>query len=90
MAGPLDGIDLTNPCLVWPRLQEAYYRLMAGERDVRSKFATQAGAQEEVEFASVSPDALLALVTRLKAECERRSGRRTNFAMTGRFRPRNY
>lgn len=90
MAGPLDGIDLSNPCVVWPRLQEVYYRRLAGETEVRVKFATQAGHQEEVEFGEVPIDALEAAISRLKADCERRQGRRGNFAMGSRFAPRRY
>lgn len=90
MAGLLDGIDLSNPCLVWPRLQEAYYRLLGGDREIRIKFAGQGGQTEEVEFAGADPKALLAEIERLKAACDRRSGKRRNYALTGRFRPRSY
>lgn len=90
MAGLLDGIDLSNPCLVWPRLQEAYYRLLAGDREIRVKFSTQAGHTDEVEFAGADPKVLLGEIERLKAACDRRSGKRRNYALTGRFRPRPY
>jgi hypothetical protein len=90
MAGLLDGIDQTNPCLVWPRLQEAYYKLLGGDREVRVKFANQAGSQEEVEFGAVDPKVLLAEIERLKAACARKAGQRTRYALTGRFRPRCY
>jgi hypothetical protein len=85
MPGPLEGIDLSNPCLVWPRLQEAYYRRLAGETEVRVKFATQAGHQEEVEFGLVPIKEIEAALTKLKADCERRSGRRGNYALGSRF-----
>lgn len=90
MASLLDGIDLTNPCLVWPRLQEAYYKLLANEREVRIKFAMQGGQTEEVEFGGANPSDLLAEIERLKAACARKSGQRTRFAMTGSFRKRPY
>lgn len=74
----LDGIDLTNPCLVWPRLQEAYYQLLAGETEVRVRFR-----EREVELARGNLELLQAEITRLKAECERKQGRRGRYAIRG-------
>ncbi len=81
MAGLLDGVDLTNPCLVWPKLQEAYYRLMAGEREVKIRFT-----QEEVDFHPGSMQALQVEITRLKALCDKAQGKRTRTANRAAFR----
>lgn len=86
----LDGIDVTDPCLIWPELQKAYYLLLKGDREVRVKFANQQGQTEEVEFSGVNPKDLLVEIEKLKAACARKSGRRTRFALPGRFRPRPY
>ena len=45
MASIFDGIDMADPCAVYPVLEAAYYRLLAGENVVRSKFG-----DEEMQF----------------------------------------
>ncbi|MDP1642728.1 MAG: gpW family head-tail joining protein [Phenylobacterium sp.] len=79
----LDGVDLSNPCLVWPKLQEAYYKLVAGETEVRVRFR-----EREVELSRVNLSLLQREIEQLKAACERRSGRRARFALRAGFRPR--
>jgi len=79
----LDGVDLTNPCLVWPKLQEAYYRLLAGDTDVRVRFR-----EREVEVGRADPKLLLQEIERLKAACERKQGKRARYAIRAGYRPR--
>lgn len=80
----LDGVDLSNPCLVWPKLQEAYYRLLAGDTDVRVRFR-----EREVEVAQANQKMLLQEIERLKAACERKQGRRARYAIRAGFAPRD-
>ncbi|MCV0427816.1 MAG: hypothetical protein K5905_20355 [Roseibium sp.] len=80
MASIFDGIDTTDPCLVWPILQSALYRLAAGEAEVRVRYedfdvAVQPANQKELER----------LITRLRVECARKTGKRSRFAMRGGF-----
>lgn len=79
----LDGVDLTNPCLVWPKLQEAYYRLLAGETEVRVRFR-----EREVELAPGSMTLLKKEIAELQAACDRKQGKRARFALRAGFRPR--
>ncbi len=79
----LDGVDLTDPCLVWPRLQEAYYKLLAGETEVRVRFR-----EREVELARANLELLKREIEQLKAACERKQGRRARYAIRGGFTPR--
>lgn len=90
MADLLDDHPDLDPCLVWPDLMKAYYRRLKGDTEVRVKLSTQAGHTEEVEFGDVNPDKILAQAERLKAACARKSGKRLRYAMTGRFRRRDY
>lgn len=78
--GILDGIDVSNPCLVWPRLQEAYYRLLAGDAEASARFG-----EDEVEFHRGDAAKLKAEITRLQVECNRRNGKRSRFAMRGTY-----
>lgn len=79
----LDGVDLTNPCLVWPKLQEAYYRILAGETEVRVRFQ-----EREVELARANLALLQTEITRLRAECDRKQGKRSRYAIRAGFTPR--
>jgi uncharacterized small protein (DUF1192 family) len=81
----LDGIDLTNPCQVWPQLQAAYYSLLAGETEARVRFR-----EREVELTQASLPALQREIERLKAECERKQGRRARYAIRAGFRRRGF
>ncbi|CTQ53553.1 hypothetical protein LP7551_02077 [Roseibium album] len=80
MASIFEGIDTTNPCLVWPVLQSALYKLAAGETEVRVRHedfdvAVQPANQKDLER----------LITQLKAECGRKNGTQARFAMRGGF-----
>lgn len=79
----LDGVDLTQPCLVWPPLQAAYYRLLAGETEVRVRFR-----EREVELARANLQLLDREIQKLKAACERSQGRRARYAVRAGFNPR--
>ncbi|SHL75854.1 hypothetical protein [Roseibium suaedae] len=80
MASIFDGIDTTNPCLVWPVLQTALYKLAAGEAEVRVRHE-----EFDVTLQPANQQELGRLVTKLKTECERKSGRRVRFAARGSF-----
>lgn len=72
MAGSIfDGIDMTNPCLVWPKMQEALDRLLVGESFVRARFG-----EDDVEFGKTNIAALQRRIADLKAECAAKSGGR--------------
>jgi len=80
----LDGIDVSDPCAVWPKLQECLLRLIAGEGVVRARFG-----DDEVEYRQTSIAELRAEVARLKGECEAKAaGTPRRFAMVGRMHPR--
>jgi hypothetical protein len=80
----LDGVDLKNPCEVWPILQGAYYKLLAGDTEVRVRFR-----EREVELARSNLALLKAEIDRLKAECERKTtGRRGRYAIRAGYAPR--
>ncbi len=76
MASVFDGIDTTNPCLVWPVLQQALYKLAAGEQTVRIKHGD---FDETLTQASVAD--LERMVNQLKSECNAKNGGRRRFAM---------
>lgn len=71
MASVFDGIDMSQPCLVWPKLQEVYDRLIAGENVVVARFGT-----DEKRWQGADKAALKARITELRAECDRAQGRR--------------
>lgn len=71
MASIFDGIDMTDPCQVWPKLEETYLQLLAGESVVRSKFG-----EEEVQFSAINISSLKAKIAELKAECSAMHSRR--------------
>lgn len=79
----LDGVDLTNPCEIWPALQGAYYKLLAGETEVRVRFR-----EREVELSHANLQLLQREIEQLKAACERKQGRRARYAIRAGFRPR--
>lgn len=80
MASIFDGIDTSDPCQVWPVLQTAYYKLVAGESEVRVRYQ-----EFDLAVQPASLQELGALITRLKGECSRKQGKRTRFAMRGGF-----
>mgnify|MGYP001011505833 CR=1 FL=1 len=65
-----DGIDMTDPCAVWPVMQAALDRLLVGETEVRARFG-----EDEVEFGRGNVAALQRRIADLKAECAAKSGR---------------
>lgn len=66
------NIDMTDPCAVFPKLQEVYYRLLAGENVVRSKFG-----EEEVQFSGVDIKELKRTIENLKAQCRAKGSSRS-------------
>lgn len=77
-----DGIDMTDPCAVWPVLQQALDRLLAGEMVTRARFG-----EDDIEFNRGSISAMQSRIRELKAECQAKtSGRRARFAIRAGFR----
>lgn len=83
MAGLLDGVDLTKPCEIWPILQGAYYKLLAGETEVRVKFR-----EREVELVRANLQLLDREIQKLKAACDKSQGKRARYAIRAGWRPR--
>lgn len=81
MAGSIfDNIDMSDPCAVWPKMQEALDRLLVGEGFVRAKFG-----EDDVEFGRANIAALQRRIADLKAECAAKSGRVRRHAIRGGF-----
>lgn len=60
----LAGVDLSDPCAVWPHLQRALYELAIGGGVVKTRFGA-----DEVTFNPADREALRGEIARLKAEC---------------------
>lgn len=71
MSSILDGVDMSDPCALWPKLQEVADRLLAGEQVVRSRFG-----EDEREWQKTDLRALNARIRQLKSECDRKQGKR--------------
>ena len=65
------NIDMSDPCVVWPKLEEVLTRLLAGQMVVRGRFD-----QDEQEFQRVDIEALQRRIHVLKAECAGKQGGR--------------
>lgn len=76
-----DGIDINDPCAVWPVMQEALDRLLVGETEVRARFGS-----DEVEFGRGNIGELRRRVAELKAECAAKGGKIRRHAIRGGFR----
>ncbi len=70
MSSIFDNIDMSDPCEVWPKLQEVHDRLLAGEMVVRGKFE-----EDEQEFQRVDLPAIIRRIRELKYECAAKSGK---------------
>lgn len=66
-----DGIDMSDPCALWPKLQEVADRLLGGEMVVRSRFG-----DDEREWQRTDLPSLQSRIRQLKVECANRSGQR--------------
>lgn len=64
MASIFDGIDMSDPCAVWPKLQEVLDRLLAGEMSVMARFG-----QDERRWQGSDVRALTARIAQLKSDC---------------------
>ena len=71
MSSIFDGIDMSDPCAVWPKLQEVLDRLLAGEMVVRARFG-----DDEQDFQRASIPALERRINTLKGQCLAASGQR--------------
>jgi len=69
MTSPFDGIDMSDPCSLWPKLQEVYDRLIAGEMVVKSRFG-----DDEREWQRSNSGELKDRIRQLKAQCARKCG----------------
>lgn len=75
-----DGIDMSDPCTVWPKMQKALDLLLVGEGVVRAHFG-----DDDVEFSRGNIAALQRRIADLKAECAAKSGRVRRHAIRGGF-----
>lgn len=75
-----DGIDMSDPCAVWPVMQSALDKLLVGEGVVRARFG-----EDDVEFARGNIAALTRRIADLKAECAAKSGKVRRHAIRGGF-----
>lgn len=81
MAGSIfDGIDMSDPCAVWPVMQKALDQLLVGESIVRARFG-----QDDVEFGRSNITALQRRIADLKAECLAKQGKVRRHAIRGAF-----
>lgn len=81
MAGSIfDGIDMTDPCAVWPILDRVLLELLAGERATRARFG-----EDDVEFQKGDVAELRKRINELKAECDAKNGRVRRHAIRGGF-----
>lgn len=84
MASIFDGIDMSDPCAVWPKLQEVAYRMMAGENVAAVQFRDR-----EVRFNRSDLGVIEQQIAKLQSECEAKQGRpRKRFAIRAGFRQR--
>lgn len=70
MSSIFDGIDITDPCAMWPKLQEVADRLVAGEMVVRARFG-----EEERQYQHANIPELKRRIRELKLECARQEGK---------------
>lgn len=71
MSSIFDGLDMSDPCALWPKLQEVADRMMAGEQVVRAKFGMDEREWQRSDLAAIN-----ARIRTLKAECARKRGER--------------
>lgn len=71
MASIFDGIDMSDPCALWPKLQEVYDRLLAGEQVVEARFGT-----DQKRWQPTDMKALERRIGMLQEQCRLKSGQR--------------
>lgn len=76
-----EGIDLSDPCTLWPKMQAALDQLLIGESVVRIRFQGH-----ETEFARANIGELRSRIDELKALCDATNGRVRRRAIRGGFR----
>lgn len=82
MASIFDEVDMSDPCVVWPKLDEVLNRLLVGESVVRSRFG-----EEEIQFSAVNISALKTRISELKAACAaKQTGRPRRHAIRAGFK----
>jgi hypothetical protein len=81
MSGSIfDGIDMSNPCDVYPVLEAALNRLLVGEAVTRARFG-----DDDVTFGKANISALQARIRELKAQCDAGRGLRRRHAIRAGF-----
>lgn len=77
------GLDLSDPCAIWPRMQAAYDRMLMGESVVRVRFQGH-----ETEFGRGNMTELKDRIADLRAACEAKTTPRRirRHAIRGGFR----
>ena len=71
MSSIFDGIDMSDPCAVYPKLEQVLDRLLSGEMVVRARVG-----EDERQWQQASIPALRTRIRELKAACARKSGAR--------------
>lgn len=71
MSSIFDGIDMSDPCAVYPKLEEVLDRLLGGEMVVRARLG-----EDERQWQQAHIPSLRARIRELKAACARKSGTR--------------
>lgn len=71
-----DGVDTSDPCQMWPVLQDVLDKLLAGEMSVRGRFG-----DDEQEWQRTDIGALRQRIRELKHDCAVKQG-----VVTGRRR----
>lgn len=81
MAGSIfDGIDMKDPCAVWPVMEMALDRLLVGEAVARARFG-----EDDITFDRSNIAELRRRIAELKADCAAKAGRVRRHAIRGGF-----
>lgn len=73
MSDIFDGIDMTDPCAVYPVLEGALNRLIAGAQTVELEKRTQISTVRK-EFSKGDESALRIRIAELRAQCMEKQG----------------
>lgn len=71
MSSIFDGVDMSDPCAMWPKLQQVVDRLLAGEMVVSARFGDDERSWQKTDLKS-----LQARIRQLQSECARKQGHR--------------
>lgn len=80
MASIFEGIDMSDPCAVYPKLEEVLTRVVAGEGIVKIEFD-----EDVVEYNRTNIAELRRRINELKGQCAARSGASSRRALRAKF-----